>query len=276
MEPRLSDLTGAWVRSLLVETDGGRDTTTAVWWFQASRLYIDLRQAPDRPDFCAATALDRLTPAQVAWLARQCGFAGELRYDRGCFEWQREIDFQLTAPCRDQGHLRFVGDVLVETGKNSPYVEHWHRAQGGDEPVCALRLEDSLNGCRGFLVRIGERFMYARGRSATFAADASLAERIASAPTLAAAQDLIDCEISEGGVTAAGWTIRRSTLPFREGASLAPRLSDDHLIVADVDRRGTPYERRWSVLAVEGRVRSCFDCSVRGTVCDLRPKAVGT
>ena len=103
--------------------------------------------------------------------------------------------------------------------------------------------------------------MYARGRSVAISPAVDLYEHATSAPSLTAAQDLIDCEISQGVVTDTVWLIRRSTLPFKEGRRLDPRFANGgtaRLTIADVSRDGRDIERRLEITGVQGELRSLF------------------
>jgi hypothetical protein len=253
--PTIATLTGIWRRSLLAWPDGRRDAATWVRWLQGPSFYVDLRQPSNRPSFTSAQGIDDLDLPQMVWLAGQEGFAGELLFEDGFFEWRREIDFQLTQTYSDAGSLRFEEGLLVEEGRDVSYIEHWHRDLPATRPVCAARLEDRENGCRGFLVRIGGTFMYARGRNAAAPAGLRLIDCVAAAASAVAARDLVDCEISVGVVTPEGWIIRRSSLPFKEGKRVDPRRltgPSDTLVVPDVDRGGASIERRWSVADGQG------------------------
>jgi hypothetical protein len=266
-ELAIEDLGGLWRRSLMAWPDGRRDTTSWVNWLQGPSFYVDLRQPLGRPDFREVTSLDGLTRAQIEWLAGQEGFAGELTWLDGTFEWHREVDFQVKAADPDRGRLRREGDIMVEEGMSEEgeeglggrYVEHWHREAAGPAPACALRFEDRPNGCRGFIVRRGDVFMYARGRSTAVCPALHFHEHVANAPSLAAAQDLIDCEISQGAVTAAAWIIRRSTLPFKEGRRLDPRFVEGRtagLAITDLSRDGRSIERQVEITDVQGKLRN--------------------
>jgi hypothetical protein len=257
-QPTISNLSGLWRRSLLAWPDGRRDMGTWVRWLQGPTFYADLRQPPSRPDFTAAKGLNDLDLPQIAWLGLQEGFAGELLFEGGYFEWRREVDFQLTAVYSDCGSLCFVDGVMVEEGKDNPYIEHWHRELDGSQPASALRLEDTVNGCRGFIVRCGNIFMYARGRNASAPAGMTLTDCIAAAPSAIAARNLIDCEISYGAVTTDGWKIEHSSLPFKEGKALDPRFppgKTSSIVVDDIDRNGAAFERRWSIIDAQGHLR---------------------
>jgi hypothetical protein len=223
-------LAGLWTRSLLALPDGPRDTETTVTWLQGPSLFVDLRIPARRPDFSHATALTDLTMADCRWLATQQGFAGTFRQEDGVFWWHREIDFQPPAQWPDAGRLSWEGDVLVETGHFANYLEHWHRTPNAPAHLTnALRLRSPADGRRALFVRAGELFMFARARTP---------ELVLTAPTLAAcmdgtdprtAQALVDCELSLGKV--AGWRIIHSSLPFREGATLAIQHIGSHLML---------------------------------------------
>lgn len=251
-EPSLESLPGLWSRSLIAWPDGRRDTTTWVNWFQGPGLYLDLRQPEARPDFSGVAALSDFTPAQMEWLARQEGFAGELVHEDGYFEWRRDIDFQPQAVYSDMGKLWVEGEVMIEEGKDIPYIEHWHREPVGAEPCWGARLRDRETGRKGALVRMGSLFMFARERGHDLPPGLSLAECVADAEDLGTAQDFLDCEISQGAVTSAGWIVQRSSLPFREGKPLAPVIGGATLQTADTDRDGKPAGRFWEITDLRG------------------------
>jgi hypothetical protein len=246
----VGDLGGLWRRSLIVRADGSRDTETWVRWLQGLTDYIDLRQPPERPDFAGVRCLRDLTMAQLGWLAAQDGFAGQLRVSGGIFEWRRDIDFQPPADTPDRGSLTRDGDLMIEEGYHSPYIEHWHPAIGAESPICALRLRDAAAGCLGQIVRVGDVFAYARGRSTALPALPDLPACIAGAGSVTLAQDMMDCEISFGSVSTTGWTIERSTLPFKEGRRLMTRLVPDRYRIEtfDVDTASRETMHTWEVI----------------------------
>ena len=252
----VSGLAGLWRRSLIVRPDGGRDTQTSVRWLQGPSRYADLRQPPGRPDVSGIECLRDLTMVQIGWMAGQDGFAGQLLADDGIFEWRRDIDFQPPGPIPDRGSLDRDGDMMIEEGYHSPYIEHWHPDMGPAAPLYALYLQDRATECAGQIVRVGDRFAYARGRTAALPELPDLRACIAGAGSLALAQDMMDCEIAFGAVSASGWVIERSTLPFREGQflSLGPFPDIDRLETPDMDAAGRPVTHRWSVIAIEGEV----------------------
>ena len=217
-----------WTRSLLVRADGTRDAETWVGWLQGRTLFADLRQPPGRPDMAGVAAVEDLSAAQMGWLATQEGFAGVLADVGECVEWRRRIDYQPASPHPDVGHLFYEGPVLVERGRDSPYVEHWHRDVEVPEAACWGATMRNADGVLAWLVRAGETFMFARDR-ATPLPPGRLADLVAGADGLAAMRALVDCELSLGRVRADGWLVERSTLPFREGRTLTPSVSGDRI-----------------------------------------------
>ncbi|MGV8997304.1 MAG: hypothetical protein ACOH12_10205 [Parvibaculaceae bacterium] len=260
--PTLGELAGLWRRSLIAWPDGPRDTDTWVNWMQGTQVYLDLRQPAVKPDFQDVQGLRQLDIGQVQWLAEQEGFAGTLHFDGTYYEWRREIDFQPQAIYSDQGKLWYDGDKVVEEGKDIAYIEHWHREPIDLQPVCALRLMGRADGARGMLLRVGSLFMYARGRLAEMPTGQHLRDCVAAAENLTTAQDLIDCEISQGAITSTGWIVQRSSLPYREGQDLSPDhfipSADGHghgvLVTRDTGPDGRRMLRHWDILDVEGDI----------------------
>lgn len=262
--PDFDELLGLWSRSLIAFPDGVEDRETWVNWMQGPSIYLDLRQPPSGPTFHTVRGLRDLNEDQVLWLAEQEGFAGTLNFDGTYFEWRREIDFQPEAIYSDQGKLWVEEDKMVEEGKDIPYFEHWHSEPIGRAPVCAMRLESKADQVRGFLLRVGSLFMYARDRFVGFPESGSargmhLRDYVAGAKDLHAAQDFIDCEISQGAITSAGWIIQRSTLPFRLAQNLMPELLAPAamLVTSDTSHDGRQARRSWDIVDIEGST-SCI------------------
>jgi hypothetical protein len=219
------DLQGLWHRSLISWPGRPSDTTTSVRWLQGSRAYIDLRQPMPLPDFSHVRSREDLTLEECAWLARQEGFAGHLRFDGTYFEWIREIDFQPPSAIADAGTLHWDDDVLIETGRDCDYVEHWHRDPTvAATPTSITDRRDSRAARavpQSVLLQVGPNFMYARDRTAPLdKAYRTLTEYLRAAPDLHHARELVDCEISFGTVEESGLRITASTLPYRVGARL--------------------------------------------------------
>lgn len=243
------DLPGLWTRSLIAWPDGRRDVSTRVAWLQGTSLYIDLRQPVARPDFSAVKGLRDLTQPQIAWLATQEGFAGILEREDQYFVWRREIDFQPQALYSDAGTLRFEADYMVEEGRDVAYIEHWHRdAARPTAPRWGARLSDAESGRTGMILSVGALFMIAVSRTRTLPPQLHLSECVALAGGLEMAQDLVDCELSLGRVTAAGWIIERSSLPWREGAAVSLSARDGRLELAVSGSE----PRLWTIVNVEG------------------------
>jgi hypothetical protein len=252
----VADLHGLWHRSLLVRADATRDTTTWVAWLQGLTLYADLRVPAGRPSFRGARGRRDLTQVQAAWLASQQGFAGRLDREGEFFVWRRWLDFQPVSDVADAGRLREERGVVVEEGRDDPYIEHWHRQPVAGAPIVGARLRDQHSGGEGVIVRVGPSFMYARaGYSALLPTGTLLADHVAAATSLRDAQELVDCEISFGSIAAGGaWKIERSSLPYREGACLAPALGSafGSIQTDDVTEEGHAMRRSWDVIEFEG------------------------
>ena len=248
---RLGQLGGLWRRSLIRLADGSEDRTTEVHWLQGPTRYADLRQPVGRPSFAGITCLAACGPDHLAWMARQEGFAGTLVQAGDFFEWEREIDFQPPSSMPDAGRLWLEAGMMIEEGRDSPYIEHWHHDLAG-APSATLSLVEEATGVAGALVVVGGTFMFARARLAALPQGARLADRLADAPEATAAQDLLDCEIALGAVDDGRFIIERSTLPYREGASLVPARDGSLLTTADIDPSGAPLTRAWRIVEEEG------------------------
>lgn len=247
----ISDTFGLWERSVITWPDGRRDETTHVGWLQGPTLFADLRQPINAPSFKSVSCLNDLTAEHFVWLASQEGFAGRFVRCGEAFEWQRLIDFQCTSVYSDVGYLEFQDDILVETGRDIPYVEHWHRALRDVLPHYALRMIDQT-GRQGFIVRAGAIFMYVRDRVKPLDFDASLPDLVCNA-TAAEARALLDCEISLGRGQGDAWTIQRSSLPYRVGKDLSASFSPDRMSVqvSDITDDGQPFMHNWTIVEID-------------------------
>ncbi len=252
-----SALRGLWRRSMIEWPDGRRDTSSRVHWLQGMRAYADLRQPADAGPAVPARCRDELSIEDCLRLARQEGFAGQLRFDGAHFEWIRSIDFQPRADHADAGSLSWQGDVLVERGRDIGYLEHWHRdASRATQPLCALPLSAIDAATPAVLLRLGPDFMFARDRAVVPSAHRTLSECVLQASTLLQAQQLVDCEISSGTVTADGFRILASSLPYRVGDLIAPRLDGEALSMQDRAGDGRHIRRRWRITASEGELEA--------------------
>jgi hypothetical protein len=122
----MTECSGLWRRTLLVNADGSRDAGTDVAWLQGITAYADTR-----------------------------GFAGRLGQRGEVFEWQRLIDVEPPGPFPDTGRMRWEAGVLIEAGVHEDYVEHWVRADGPVEPCWALFMKNAV------LLRTGAQFGWA-------------------------------------------------------------------------------------------------------------------
>lgn len=235
--------------------DGQCDTTTSVRWLQGLCAFIDLRQPAAAVDFSRPRTIGDLSIDQCAWLARQQGFAGRCAFDGEYFAWLRSIDFQPRTRYDDVGSLCWQDGVLVETGRDVAYVEHWHRdASAPTQPAAAVALRDADEHTAAALLRVGSVFMFARDRSVVPDTDRTLADCVAGAASLRHAQQLVDCEISFGDVRAAQFRITASSLPFRIGDALEPQFARERLSTLDRAADGAPLIRHWEITAGEGEL----------------------
>lgn len=195
MSPLVAECAGLWRRTLLIDADGSHDVTSTVQWLQADSLFVDLRGPGE-------------------------GFAGRLGQRDDVFEWTRLIDLPVPGP-PDAGRMSWQGDILVEIGVHADYTEHWRRDEAPGEPRFGLLLSGP-SGDRGILVRVGERFGWAR-------------------------QDGSGGEISLGLIDESCWRITDSADAARIGADLRPHLESAYLRVDD--------DIAWTIEEHEGCVR---------------------
>lgn len=130
---------GLWRRRAIWRSDGSRDTSTRVLWFQSPGFHIDLRIPADRPVLADAGELALLAPVQFGRYAAQIAFAGTTVVDGARCEWRPEIAFPQLSSELDAGMMRFdAPDLLHETGIDGSYEEAWERIAAG--PVQGRRL----------------------------------------------------------------------------------------------------------------------------------------
>jgi hypothetical protein len=257
-----ADLPGLYRRLLISWPGGGADTSTRVRWLQGTSAYLDLRQPAELwrpagptlalPPVATVRCLADASREHCLRLARQEGFAGRLAFDGTYYEWQRAIDYQPPAGV-DSGTLHWEAALLVETGRDMQYLEHWQRAPGAPaQPCCALELWDPGAGVRGSLLAVGPYFMFARDRTARLPSAGSLEAAVAACASLEEARALVSCEISFGSIHRGRFLISASTLPWRVRQELAPQLDGHSATTAEQNGDGERVRRRWEVTASEG------------------------
>jgi hypothetical protein len=244
---------GVWRRDVLERLDRAADRSTLVHWLQGPRFFIDLRQPARPPDFSNTRCLADLTPDQLRWLATQEGFAGCFNLEEGIGLWEHHIDFQPPSSLKDRARLRLTDNALHEEGTELPYYERWTREAGEDTSALGMRLACASRAICGYLVRVGNRFMFARDRASPLPEGTCLTALMDGELALEQKRDLVDLEISLGDIDAYGtWTIRRSTLPFKVGdALLLERTAADTLEICDRGRDGGRFLRRWRILELD-------------------------
>jgi hypothetical protein len=243
-------LRGLWRRTLLERPDEPPDRSSTVVWLQGPRFFVDLRLPVGRPDFTGITCLRQLQAPQLRWLAGQQGFAGGLRLEGDLAWWRRGMDFQPPTPTADRARLRLAGEILEERGTQACYLERWERESGPLEPAFGLKLRGTNRRDKGYLVRVGHHFMYARARRQPLPAASSLLALLDSTLDLTAKQDLLDFEISFGRIDDRVWRIERSSLPFREGTVISPtpQAQLDRFSINDIHAGGETFARPWIVV----------------------------
>ena len=252
---------GMWQRLLLARPDEPVETLIRTSWLQGPALFADLRQPPAIGARIQASCLAEVHPHEARIMACQEGFAGRLVVTGDIADWRRDVDFQPLGPLGDRGRLVREGDLLIEYGVEADYVEYWQLdRQPGDAPCAAAHFISESDGRTAYLIQYGRHFAYARDRGVKLPAGTDLAALLCDTDARQA-QALVDCEISLGTVTPAGWRIDRSTLPWREGALLLGTdavLARAMLEVADVDANGAPLTRRLKLLDLHSSFEFAF------------------
>lgn len=200
---------GVWQRTLLRTANGFEDRSTRVFWLQTASLHADIRIPEPRP----RSARERCA---------QAGFAGITEVTGDRCRWHRMLDFHPDSPA-DIGRMTFVTpDELHERALDDSYLEIWKRVPGSHGENQALWLSDaSQAGRHACLLRAGDFFMFAAGRSEPLPCDLPLNEQVAAA-SAKEAERMLAMELSFGRIDATGhsWRIELSTVPGRSGKPL--------------------------------------------------------
>lgn len=233
LRPVPDDLRGVWARTLL-QTDLGtgsaptRDTRTWVRWLQTSLWHADLRIPDSALHDRAALPLRALSPAQLAALAGQQGFAGvtqvEALPEGEVCTWLRRSDYQPPGLHPDAGWLLFDSpDRLIEVGVHEDYNEVWERlsdSTGRHLALAGLDAQGQDDGRR--LLLAGRYLMLMRPRPTPWprgmAPGHTLTDLLMLQPERV--HDWLDCDIRFGTLGQGHWHIERATLPEHEGARL--------------------------------------------------------
>jgi hypothetical protein len=131
----MTDCAGLWRRTMLIDAEGSRDTSTGVLWLQGLVAYVDSR-----------------------------GFAGRLDQTGDVFEWNRLIDVEPPTPLPDAGRMHWEADTLVEVGVHADYVEHWVRDDGPASPCWSVIADGAI------LLRVASVFGWADSSGAVLGA----------------------------------------------------------------------------------------------------------
>ena len=229
---------GCFRRRSITFFNGDSDDATEVWWLQSRGLTADLRLAADRLRVDSREALAELSLGELTRLAEVEGGLSPTRFEpaqmsgvelSGTMHWTDWTAFQLHAKWPEPGHLRRVGDCLIEHAPSGAYVEDWRLQTSGDGPLIGLSLleeRDAKSGQvthrGGGLVVAGEHAIFVRGRAEPLPPAARLSdlmERAAREPALLDA--IFGFEASYARRDGSGrYVITASTLPWREGRPL--------------------------------------------------------
>ncbi|MFM6986569.1 MAG: hypothetical protein ACKOXQ_08090 [Hydrogenophaga sp.] len=143
---------GVWQRTLL-ETPGGRDTSTQVHWLQTEGWHADLR---------VPAGADPATPEGRTALQ---GFYGLTRITPGrpgqpdVCTWHRHWDVQPPRSAPDAGAMVFQSpERVIETGVHGHYLEVWERLPGSTGPYAAQAAVDARGRPTGVMRFVAGRY----------------------------------------------------------------------------------------------------------------------
>ena len=221
------------------------------FWLQTHRLHASLTIPLERPDYSGRLSWADFSDDDLLLLAHQGGVAGACIAQDNILHRRRQIDY---LPRRGDPYLRRMqrkAALLTDETLDGRDQLVWALLADSHNEIIALRFQDAGIGAdsddqrRGYLLVVGEYFMFVRDRvMATQRAD-SLATLIElKEPERAQVIALLDFEISFGMRPAdnSPWLIQQSTIPQREGKVLMdnPTL---HEIVAHAGQ--APRRVRW-------------------------------
>ncbi|MBM7417012.1 MULTISPECIES: hypothetical protein [Nocardiaceae] len=229
-DPDIGTVMGLWARKGLWvggEPEGGDED---VRWLQGPSRFVDLRRPVQRPDFEGVECWNDLQPEHRRWIATQDGFAGTLQRTGNHFRWNRYVELHPSSRI-DEGVMSGDASTLVETGLGADFTEHWQRTYSSPEHCGAIELHDG-GVARAVLVRCGSLFGWAKS-------DPNAVHGL---------------EIALGVVHEGNWIVEVSSLPYREGAHLAPVVRPGIVRLLDADACGTESAHHWNITYSEGNL----------------------
>jgi hypothetical protein len=242
-----------------ISFDGGDKDRSIAIWIQTESQYFDLRIRHDRPRFTGNRSLAEYSTESLFELGHQSGDTGTCVIDGGVATWTSwgdrfgfHCDDVATFP--DDGRIDPRGRTLYEYDTDSSpvrYEEAWVRQPFDRGLVAHLTLCDAENLDRPLaaLVVVG-RYAGFVERS-TSDGSASLESQLSACRGDRGRMiEILGCEASYAvrPRVGAGYTIRHSNLPFREGRELDVPIMNRRIL----ERRETlPARRAESVWRVE-------------------------
>ena len=192
--------------------DGTRDDTSFVVWLQLPSLMADVRLTAAALELafeggpagfgeCSLEQLHVLASSDSSAGATTCTpfVTGADGVRRATAEWSSTVGFQAVSAFPEPGLLELHDDgtVMIERAPSGAYVEEWRLLPGSREPLTCQVLAGGATWYRS-----GEVGVLVHDRR--FGGEA------------------LDCEFSFARLGAAGWTVERSTLPWRVGDMITP------------------------------------------------------
>lgn len=263
---------GCFRRRSITFFSGESDDTTLVIWLQSRGLTADLRLPADRPRPASRAAVSDLPLAELLRLTEVEGGVSPTRFEAaavagvglaGTLQWPDWTAFQLHAKWPEPGHVRRVGDCLLEFAPSGAYVEDWRLQASGPGPLVGLSLleeRDPQTGSvlhrGGGLVIAGDHALLVRGRPEPLPPAARLSELVARAAREPGLLDrVLSFEASYARRDASGrYVIEASTWPWREGRpllSLGGFAVQDGLVMQRARESGHAVERRFQIDTLE-------------------------
>ena len=214
---------GCFRRRSITYYVGQLDETTRVLWLQSRGLTADFRLPPAVPRV-AREELGTLDLTALIQLCRVEGGFSRTRWDGELMHWSDWVSFQTHAKWPEPGHLRRVGDCLIEFAPSGAYVEDWRLQPSDPGPLIGLSLieerdleRQTLRHLGGGLIVCGEHAAFVRGRPRALPEGrlVEYAGKIASNAAELAAVFGFDASYARAADDAAGFRVTLSTLPWR-------------------------------------------------------------